>query len=62
MARVEYEDSNDTWEGFINTKWICKNGKMNYMITVRSQHSIKNTLKIQLMLSQENDVEQKPCL
>lgn len=42
---------------------LHENGKMNYIIIVRSQHSIKNSFNIiQLILSQKNKVEQKPSL
>lgn len=57
MARAESEDNKNAWEDFTKTN-LCKNCKMKYMTTVRLQHSIKNTFDIQLMLSQENDVEQ----
>lgn len=50
--------------------WIYKDkmnlhedGKMNYNVTVRSQHSIKNKFNIiQLILSQKKKVEQTPSL
>lgn len=42
---------------------LHENGKMNYNITVRSQHSVKNRFNIiQLILSQKNKVEQTPSL